>query len=114
MLYQLTWKTLPGMRGLYCEEFRATETTAPDNERGVAVEFLSEAERDAFLRELETHFAPQRFSNNAAAFEAVKSFVLERCQRRSSECSIGTNPEFQRRGTKYAEERREKPRKTED
>lgn len=78
MIYQLTWKTLPGMNGLYCEEFRAAVTTAPDNERGVVVEFASEAERDAFLREMEAHFAPQRFSNNAAAFEAVKSFVLER------------------------------------
>jgi len=30
------------------------------------------------LRELEAHFAPQRFSNNASAFESVKSFVLEK------------------------------------
>ena len=77
MLYQLTWKILPGMKGLYCEGFGAVATSSPDTERGVAVEFAGEAERDAFLRRLEEHFAPQRFSNNAAAFEAVKSYVLE-------------------------------------
>ena len=54
------------------------ETAAPDNERGVAVDIAGIAERDALLAELEAHFAPQRFSNNAAAFEAVKSYVLER------------------------------------
>jgi hypothetical protein len=43
----------------------------------VAVEFASEAERDAFLRRLEEHFAAQRFSNAAAAFEAVKATALE-------------------------------------
>ncbi len=68
-----------GLRGV--REFRAVETAAPDNERGVAVEF---AERSAsatrFSRELETYFAAQRFSNNAAAFEAVKS-LRPRAQR---------------------------------
>jgi hypothetical protein len=78
MIHQVSWKTLPGLRGLACSEFRATETAAPDNERGVAVEIAGIAERDALLAELEAHFAPQRFSNNAAAFEAVKSYVLER------------------------------------
>ncbi len=77
MIYQLSWKILPGLRGLSCSEFRATLTNAPDNERGVAVELASEAERNALLRQLEEQFGPQRYSNNAAAFEAVKSHVLE-------------------------------------
>lgn len=77
MIYQLSWKTLPGLRGLSCSEFRASPTGAPDNERGVAVEFTSEVERDVFLRRLEEHFAAQRFSNAAAAFEAVKAYVVE-------------------------------------
>jgi len=78
MIYQLNWKTLPGLRGLSCSEFSATETNAPDNERGVAVSFANATERDALLSELESTFAAQRFSNNAAAFEAVKAYVLER------------------------------------
>jgi hypothetical protein len=82
MIYQLSWTTLPGLRGLACSEFRATETTAPDNERGVAVEFRNAGERDALLAELEAQFAAQRFSNNAAAFEAVKTYILERVVRR--------------------------------
>lgn len=77
MIYQLAWTTLPGLRGLSCSEFRAVPTEQPDNERGVAVELASEAEREALLRQLEEHFAPQRFSNNAAAFESVKAYVLE-------------------------------------
>jgi hypothetical protein len=77
MFYQLLWATLPGLRGLSCSEFRAVVTEQPDNERGVAVELASEAEREALLRRLEQHFAAQRFSNNAAAFEAVKAYVLE-------------------------------------
>ena len=44
MMYQLGWSTLPGLRGLSCSEFRAAvPTAAPDNERGVAVEFASES-----------------------------------------------------------------------
>lgn len=78
MVHQVSWKTLPGLRGLACSQFRATETRAPDNERGVAVDIAGTAERDALLADLEAHFAPQRFSNNAAAFESVKSYVLER------------------------------------
>jgi len=78
MLCQLNWKTLPGLRGISCSEFHAVETASPDNERGVAVAFSGAAERDALLAELESYFGPQRFSNNAAAFEAVKSYVLER------------------------------------
>lgn len=77
MIYQLSWTTLPGLRGLGCSGFRATPTTAPDNERGVALEFAGDAERDAFLARLEKGFASQRFSNAASAFEAVKAKVLE-------------------------------------
>jgi hypothetical protein len=78
MIYQLGWTTLPGLRGLSCSEFRATPTTAPDNERGVAVEFASEDERDAFVRQLEEYFAVRRFTNTADAFDTVKAYVLER------------------------------------
>jgi hypothetical protein len=77
MFYQLSWATLPGLRGLSCSEFRAVATEQPDNERGVAVELKDEAEREALVRQLEGHFAAQRFSNNAAAFEAVKAYVLD-------------------------------------
>jgi hypothetical protein len=84
MIYQLSWTTLPGLRGLSCSDFRATETAAPDNERGVAIEFCSVGERDAFVSELEEQFAAQRFSNNAAAFEAVKAYILERMAQRKS------------------------------
>jgi hypothetical protein len=83
MMYQLTWKILPGLRGIGCSEFAATQTTAPNNEQGVAFECLSETDRDSLLRELEIHFAPQRFSNNASAFETVKTYVLERAARES-------------------------------
>lgn len=81
MIYQLTWKILPGLRGLSCSEFRATATNAPDNERGVAVECANDADRDLLLKELEAHFTSQRFSNNASAFESVKSYVVERATR---------------------------------
>jgi hypothetical protein len=77
-MYQLVWKTEPGLRGLACREFRAVPTEQPDNERGVAVELATEAERDALLAELQKQFAVQRFSNNATAFETVKAYVLER------------------------------------
>ena len=77
MLYQLGWATLPGLRGLICSEFRATPTAAPDNERGVAVEFATEVQRDAFVRQLEEHFAAKRFTNAADAFDTVKAYVLE-------------------------------------
>ncbi len=81
MIYQLTWKILPGLRGLSCSEFGAVPTppgAGPDNERGVTVECASEDERAALIEELEAYFGPQRFSNNASAFETVKSYVLER------------------------------------
>jgi hypothetical protein len=82
MLYQLSWKILPGLRGLSCSDFSATPTAAPNNDQGVAFECATDAERDALLRELESHFAPQRFSNNASAFETVKAFVFERVAKR--------------------------------
>jgi hypothetical protein len=78
MVYQLSWTTLPGLRGLSCSEFKAAPTEAPDNDRGVAVEFTSTAQRDAFLREAETHFAVRRFTNAADAFDTVKAYVLDR------------------------------------
>jgi hypothetical protein len=81
MMYQLNWKILPGLRGIGCSEFSATSTTSPNNEQGVAFECSNEAERDSLLRELEDHFTPQRFSNNASAFETVKTYVLERMGR---------------------------------
>jgi hypothetical protein len=82
MLYQLGWTTLPGLRGLSCSEFRAAPTAAPDYERGVAIEFASEAERDAFLRQSEAHFAARRFTNAADAFDSVKAYVLEHAAKR--------------------------------
>jgi hypothetical protein len=76
--YQLVWKILPGLRGMSCSDFRATPTETPNNEQGVAFECSSEAECAALLNELESHFGPQRFSNNATAFETVKTYVLEK------------------------------------
>ena len=81
MLYQVSWTTLPGLRGLACSEFRAMPTTAPDNERGVAVEFANEVERDAFVQQLEAQFATRRFTNAADAFDTVKAYVLEQIAR---------------------------------
>jgi hypothetical protein len=78
MIYQLGWTTLPGLRGLSVSEFRATPTTAPDNEKGVAIAFENEAARDAFLQQLEAEFALRRFTNAADAFDTVKACVLER------------------------------------
>ncbi len=80
MNYQLVWKILPGLRGMSCSDFRATTTETPNNEQGVAFECAPEAECEALLNELETHFGPQRFSNNATAFETVKTYVLERAK----------------------------------
>jgi len=81
MRYQLGWTTLPGLRGLSVSEFRATPTEAPDNERGVALEFGSEAEREAFLAEIEAAFASRRFTNAADAFDTVKAYALEHAAR---------------------------------
>jgi hypothetical protein len=77
VIWQLGWSTLPGLRGLSVSEFRATPTNAPDNTGSVAVEFLTEAERDEFLQKLEQHFALRRFTNTADAFDSVKAYVLE-------------------------------------
>jgi hypothetical protein len=77
MLYQLGWTTLPGLRGLSVSKFRVTPTDAPDIERGVAIEFSSDAERDEFLRRIEAEFAPHRFTNTADAFDTVKAWALE-------------------------------------
>jgi hypothetical protein len=82
MLYQLGWATLPGLRGLCCSGFRATPTSAPDNESGVAVEFAGDDERDAFLRQLEEHFAARRFTNTGDAFDTLKAYVLEHAAKR--------------------------------
>jgi len=82
VIYQLGWATLPGLRGLSVSEFRATPTNAPDNERGVAIEFASEVDLVTFLREIEATFAARRFTNTADAFDTVKAFVLEHAAKR--------------------------------
>jgi hypothetical protein len=82
MIWQLGWTTLPGLHGLSVSGFRATPTKAPDNARGVAIEFASDAERDGFLKQLEEHFAPRRFTNAADAFDSVKAYVLENAPNR--------------------------------
>jgi hypothetical protein len=77
MICQLGWTTLPGLRGLGVSDFRAVPTAVPDNIGGVAIEFSSEAERDAFLERIEAEFASRRFSNAADAFDTVKAYVLQ-------------------------------------
>jgi hypothetical protein len=77
MQYQVGWTTLPGLRGLSCSEFRAAATEAPDRERGVAIELRDDAERDAFVKRIEAHFASRRFNNAADAFDTVKAYVLD-------------------------------------
>jgi len=76
MIYQLGWTTLPGLHGLACGGFRATPTAVPDNDRGVSVEFASDAERDEFLRQIEEYFSSRRFHNAADAFDSVKAWAL--------------------------------------
>jgi hypothetical protein len=82
MIFQLILTTLRVLRGFACSEFRATPTASPDNERGVAIECVGEAERDALLAQLEAHFGPQRFLNAAAAFDAVRDYVVQHTARR--------------------------------
>jgi cell division septum initiation protein DivIVA len=82
MVYQLGWTTLPGLRGISVSGFRATPADVPDNERGVAVRFANEAERDAFLRQIEEAFTSRRFTNAADAFDTVKAYALERAAQR--------------------------------
>jgi hypothetical protein len=77
MIWLLGWTTLPGLRGLSVSEFRAVPTWAPDSAGGVAIEFRSEAERDAFVQRIEAEFASRRFTNAADAFDTVKAYVLE-------------------------------------
>jgi hypothetical protein len=83
MLYQIGWTTLPGLRGLSCSEFRAVPTASPDNERGVAIEFADDAERDAFVKQAEEFFSARRFTNAADAFDTVKAYVLEQAAKRN-------------------------------
>jgi hypothetical protein len=82
MLFQVGWATLPGLRGLSVSEFQATPTETPDNERGVAMEFANEAERDEFLKQIEEHFSTRRFTNAADAFDTVKAYALEHAAKR--------------------------------
>ena len=77
-MYQISWETVPGLGGLRCEGFRAIATERPDTVGGVAAACGDQAEADGLARAVEEHFARIRFSNNAAAFEAVKAFVLDR------------------------------------
>jgi hypothetical protein len=84
MLYQFGWTTLPGLRGLSCNEFRVEPTSAPDNERGVAIEFADDAERDDFVKQAEQFFSARRFTNAADAFDTVKAYVLEHAAKRNS------------------------------
>ncbi len=72
---------MPGLRGLSCGEFRAAPTETPDNERGVAVEFATETERDAFVGRAEEYFATRRFMNAADAFDTVRAYALEQTKR---------------------------------
>jgi hypothetical protein len=83
LIYQLTWKILPGLKGVSCSEFRATPTNTPNNDQGMAFECSSEAECAELLLKLEAHFGAQRFSNNASAFETVKTYVLERMAKKA-------------------------------
>jgi hypothetical protein len=83
--YQVSWTTLPGLRGLGCSEFRATPTASPDSDRGVAIEFSSDAERDAFLAQLEQDFGARRFTSASDAFDTVKAAVLERAARHEND-----------------------------
>jgi hypothetical protein len=82
MIYQLGWTTLPGVRGLSVSKFRAVPVGAPDNERGVAIEFASDAERDEFLQRIEAEFAARRFTNSADAFDTVKAYAVEHANKR--------------------------------
>ena len=78
MMHQLSWQITPGLRGFVCSNFRAFETRNPDNQRGMGVSFESDEQREGLLAELEMHFAAQRFEDAASAFQAVKTYVLER------------------------------------
>jgi hypothetical protein len=77
VIYQINWQTLPGLRGISCSEFRATPTTSPDYERGVAVELAGETASETLIEQLENYFAVRRFTNTADAFDMVKAFAIE-------------------------------------
>jgi hypothetical protein len=47
------------------------------------VEFANEAQRDEVLRQLEQHFAQQRFTNAADAFDSVKAYVRGQAARKT-------------------------------
>jgi hypothetical protein len=67
---------------LVCSKFRAVKSPTPENEGGLDISLESEEDREALLAELEMHFAAQRFPSSAAAFEAVRSYALERSSRK--------------------------------
>jgi hypothetical protein len=77
VIYQISWQTLPGLRGISCSEFRATPTTTPDYEGGVAVELATETGCHTLIEQLEDYFAIRRFTNAADAFDMVKAFAIE-------------------------------------
>jgi hypothetical protein len=83
--YQLSWTTLPGLRGLSCSEFRAAPTETPDGERGVAISFASDAEREMFVADLEREFAARRFTGASDAFDTVKAYITGRAAQRDIE-----------------------------
>ncbi|MGB6429680.1 MAG: hypothetical protein WBF06_03785 [Candidatus Acidiferrales bacterium] len=74
----MSWTTLPGLRGLGCNEFRATPTASPDNERGVAIRIAGDSGREEFLADLERAFAARRFMSASDAFDTVKAYIVER------------------------------------
>ena len=82
MIHQLSWQTTPGLRGFVCSKFRVVQTRTPDSPGGIAVSLENDEEREALLAELEMHFAAQRFGDAAAAFQAVKTYALERAGRK--------------------------------
>jgi hypothetical protein len=77
VIYQISWQTLPGLRGISCSEFRATPTAKPDYLGGVAVELATETDSDTLVEQLEDYFAVRRFTNAADAFDTVKAFAIE-------------------------------------
>jgi hypothetical protein len=46
--------------------------------KGVSAEFADDTQCNEFLRHIEEHFAPRRFTNAADAFDTVKAYVLDR------------------------------------
>ena len=81
VIYQISWQTLPGLKGISCSEFRATPTTTPDYERGVAVELEGETASETLVEQLEAHFEWRRFTNAADAFDVVKAYILDQSSR---------------------------------